>query len=490
MVGKYTRRDILRACYHAGLSIPFMPSLLSAAELNLAKGPKRFIVLQTAHGQYADHWYPHKSIPRTSFGTHVRGIRLSDLHDPISLVFGKDFDRFKDKILLLQGFDIISTNDVSAHAPHKSLDASGKRSIRTPTIDQLIAYSDATYGNDLKGFRSIHLKNRGESEVSMKMSYHPKLGDIPTIDNVMAAYQRVFHAFYTNSRVKSFLDTEYATKFSKIKLADADRRKLQEHYEILQEIHINSTRCEDSLKPEGLDNDAKRLTWYMNLISSAVKCDVSRVITFNMTDIIENKILTHVRGGPRFHDMSHEYGSSYYSLEQYLEAQQFYAKFVAMLLAHLDEVEEPSTGRTFLDNSLVLWIGENGTRCSEQMWNTGHLSADLPIFVAGGAGGFLKTGYFLNFQKAGIRKRLIYTPTAEAVPLPYCSVGKPCEYSVDFPDLGRPINELLVTFMTAMGLHPSEWELGGKEGFGDYSDNWFDQYDISDKRRLVAEIIT
>jgi hypothetical protein len=54
----------------------------------------------------------------------------------------------------------------------------------------------------------------------------------------------------------------------------------------------------------------------------------------------------------------------------------------------MDEIVEPD-GNTLLDNSLVLWISEFGN-------GGAHSTEDLPVVLAGGAGGRLATGRHLE----------------------------------------------------------------------------------------------
>ncbi len=482
-----SRRDLVKMLSTQGLLLPFLPSLLGAKELKLRRYPKRLVILQTAHGQYADHWYPSSEIPLRRISSEARGIALSDIPGPISLVFDKTFDRFKSKINLLRGLDIISTDEVAAHGPYKILDGAGLLDKPGATIDQVVAFAKSFYQNEPL-LRSLHLLNKGDPTTKMRMSFNPKTGPIVPIDHVLMAYNRVFSATYDNPMVKGFLESEYKNRFGRLSLAEEDRKKLIEHYEVLRAMGTSPQQCTYKLKPESFDTDSKRLDYYVKLISAVIKCDISRVITLNITDIVDNKPLTYVKGTPRYHTLSHEFQNPS-ALEQFLQAQNFHGQVVAKLLAELDEVEDFESGKTYLDNSLVMWVTENCVRKNDLGSYTVHASIDMPMFMAGSAGGALRTGYFLDFQKLGVSKRLIYKSSREQVGLPECVYGEPCEFRTDYyPFLGRPINELLVTIMIAMGLDYSDFETQGRPGFGNYDSNYFGQYDISDRRRLVSEI--
>ncbi len=160
----------------------------------------------------------------------------------------------------------------------------------------------------------------------------------------------------------------------------------------------------------------------------------------------------------------------------YLGMQKFHAGFVLDLLAKLDEVEDYATGRTFLDNSLVVWIGEQAVRQADTDLDLAHDSNDLPVFMVGSLGGTLKTGQYLNYQLEGMQKQR--WPRYSVVP------------GLKFPFLGRALNEWQISVMTAMGLSPEEWERNGLPGFGSYVGNYDDQYRIGDRRSVLTELFT
>ena len=65
----------------------------------------------------------------------------------------------------------------------------------------------------------------------------------------------------------------------------------------------------------------------------------------------------------------------------------YYASVFNRLLDKMDSVVEPN-GMTMLDNSLVLWISEFGTGQT-------HSVTNLPVVIAGGAQGKIKTNRYI-----------------------------------------------------------------------------------------------
>jgi hypothetical protein len=73
----------------------------------------------------------------------------------------------------------------------------------------------------------------------------------------------------------------------------------------------------------------------------------------------------------------------------------------------------------------------------------------MPAISIGGAGGKLKTGYYVDYRK------------------------RPFDPHPDQPTgMGRSYSQLLITFMQSLGLQPSEYlQYGDGNGFGSYNRN-------------------
>lgn len=119
----------------------------------------------------------------------------------------------------------------------------------------------------------------------------------------------------------------------------------------------------------------------------ALSCDLTRVVTIQYTNY----------HGPTFdwlglgltgnwHERVHMHGGN--NPDGMARAFQWYSQEVAFLLAQLDSVSE-GTG-TLLDHTLVLWLSEFGD-------GGAHDTRNLPVLLAGGLGGRLKTGRHLAF---------------------------------------------------------------------------------------------
>jgi len=91
----------------------------------------------------------------------------------------------------------------------------------------------------------------------------------------------------------------------------------------------------------------------------------------------------------------------------------YYAGVFNTLLDKMDAIVEPN-GMTMLDNSLVLWISEFGTGQT-------HSVTNLPVVIAGGAQGKIKTNRYLARPTATLGD--LYTSILNAFGIPATSFG-------------------------------------------------------------------
>jgi hypothetical protein len=138
--------------------------------------------------------------------------------------------------------------------------------------------------------------------------------------------------------------------------------------------------------------------------------------------------------------------------QQYIvESQRFFFEHAFVDLANRLNSAELVPGVPLLDLSVLHWNSESGIYT--------HNAVSLPTILAGGAGGFFKTGQYVDYRETRI------------------VTG---EYGTEPWNPGLPLNRLLGTLCQAMGVPPSEYELsdatfstkfpnrGGKvPGYGD-----------------------
>ena len=183
------------------------------------------------------------------------------------------------------------------------------------------------------------------------------------------------------------------------KLGKTDRRKMDEYFTSVRELElrIEQTEQEDLASrpqidlPEGRPSAFEEHARLMiDLMVLGFQTDTTRVATFMLDNAGGNRAYTAVGVNDGHHQLSHHQGnedniSKLSKIDQYL-AQQF-----GYFLEKMDSVVE-ADGRTLLDNSMVLY----GSGLSD---GNRHRHEDLPIILAGGAGGRIQGGRHLKMEK-------------------------------------------------------------------------------------------
>ncbi|WP_053232213.1 DUF1552 domain-containing protein [Sandaracinus amylolyticus] len=180
------------------------------------------------------------------------------------------------------------------------------------------------------------------------------------------------------------------------RLPAADRLKLQRHQELIRELEISfadspedsPAMCSPTWSDLGHDMDR-----FARVMALGLSCDLTRVMTYVTPDLAPVEI-----GLPAATDIHQDYahtsiqGSSTYRAEGergMIEYNRFYAQRFAYLLEQLDSI--PEAGGTMLDHTAVVWMSELGTG--------NHDLHDLPIVIAGGAGGSFRMGQYIRLAR-------------------------------------------------------------------------------------------
>lgn len=132
----------------------------------------------------------------------------------------------------------------------------------------------------------------------------------------------------------------------------------------------------------------------MDIIAHSFACDVTRIMTLQMSYAFSHLVHTWLGHKSGHHDMSHD-GTDRRTELQAID--NWYAQQIAYLLGLLDMIPE-GTG-TVLDNTLIVMGRELGS--------TAHRMDRTPQLLIGGAGGALKGGRFINYDKQPHAKLLV-----------------------------------------------------------------------------------
>jgi hypothetical protein len=130
----------------------------------------------------------------------------------------------------------------------------------------------------------------------------------------------------------------------------------------------------------------------MDLLVTALACGMTQVASIQWAFTVSPHVLTWAGVSQGHHDLSHSDDSNTAGVADFVKAERWYASQFTYLVQQLKALPEPGGGAgTMLDNTLVVWVKELGD-------SRLHDGNSVPFVLAGRAGGFLKTGRYLDFQ--------------------------------------------------------------------------------------------
>ncbi|MBL8944038.1 MAG: DUF1552 domain-containing protein [Myxococcales bacterium] len=493
------RRVFLRSAGGLALGLPFLPSLLPRQ----AKGApgdqaKRFIAIQSQSGQMVADFWPAwtpagyqlrdtmyggpradgtTALSETMPGSTAKWAPLSDfVGQDLSRVISADLQPYYDKMLLLRGLDYLqgtSHGTGQLLGNYANCASAGEFESRglgpMPTIDQVLAYSDRFYTSTPHA-RSIVLATGSPSSIS-DTNYGIAGGAIENIPAYLEPHdlwQDLFGDFmepgmpteHPNRRLVNAVYEDYSRLKQHSRLSAADRDAVERHMTFLADIENElanglSAACVKPPEPpiygvgypwQEVSSIADFEAWVSLLVDisvAAIRCDITRVVTFNanmaITDASGAKVNSYhssddVAGD--WHDYAHDAVDEAGDHDHIVALNRWVVDAVFKRFLEQLDVEE-ADGATFLDNSLVYWGSELAMD---------HYVNGMPAILAGGAGGSIATGHYVDFTQMTSDYANPILPWGVLIP-------------------GVQHNRLLVTILQAMGLTPEDYEQG-TPGYG------------------------
>lgn len=184
----------------------------------------------------------------------------------------------------------------------------------------------------------------------------------------------------------------------KKKLGKTDRRKVDEYFTSVRDIETRIERAmndprqqiPDYKVPEGVPRDfTEHIKIMYDLMLLAFQTDTTRVASFMLADAGTNRRYTNVDVSGGHHQLSHHRQdkkkvNDIQKIDQYLVTE--FARFLSKLK------EIPEGDGNLLDNSMIMF----GSGISDA---DRHRHEDLPVILAGKAGGTISTGRHLKYGK-------------------------------------------------------------------------------------------
>lgn len=415
------RRRFLQGALGATLGLPFLASLADDNEAHAAPGDnRRFIAFFCCNGVNVDTFWP-----TTGYGAIDANALQTCSLAPMSA--------FADRLLIPRGLhktprgygqeQTVGDDHANGMAGKLTAQRCGADTYAQGiSLDQYIAGALNEPGTPAL---TLLVGNKSNSVLG-HISYSGPGAPVTGENNPALAYQDLVGLGNLDdeeltrllARRESVLDLvrdEYEYLMSK-KLSKADRDKLDMHFTAVRDLEIgisggipctlDPARESEVLGVDGgtvaLDANYKMIgRMQMDVLALAIACGATRAATLQWGS---------GAGGPRFawDGMNHDYNHHKLShgttedgdctncdvpgYEGMLsDVDTWYLGEMTYLLERLDSYDEGNG--TALDNSAVVYMNELGH-------GKGHTYTDLPYVIAGGCGGYFKTGEYLNLGNA------------------------------------------------------------------------------------------
>lgn len=443
------RRTFLKGVGGASLALPLMSSLgctpdeqrriekVSSAQQRAGEFPKRFIFVYTANGNFIP--------PDENFSGYWSV--LEPMREKLTVIKGLDLlaqekppgEPHQQGMAMLTGWGLNPGTFIGG-------DGQAAGWAKGISVDQEMAkYVGTTSKRATLNLGVQSTRDKG-TEVRTILSYLGSDQPVPNETNPWEVFNSLFSdlgsdpvgAEKLKARRASVLDLVHK-KYAELgpKLGSADRQKMQQHLDAVREVEsrldnpggVIGGMCQMPgvpMEPGDLAvylNDPNNFKdigkLHMDLLVMAFACDLTRVGTLQWGAATNNRPSPWLlyKGQPIVddeHSLGHQPDSNVDAWGKLAVVRQWNLEQFAYLIEKLDSIEEG--GGTMLDNTAVVMS-------SEITRGNNHTHFDQHFVIAGGCGGYLKPGQFIELEG------------------------------------DRPHNDLLVTLLNAMGIEST--------GFGD-----------------------
>lgn len=395
-------------------SAPFLRVLRASAQV---EAPTRLLIWYTGNGTLESAWRP---------GGGERDFTLGPILEPLA--------PFRDQLLLFGpqraaahvreevGLSIRVNHEEGPSGGHglaKILtgvverEFDGTRWAGGPSVDQYIA---SAIGAPTP-FRSLELGIRvggGAAGAGNRLNYRGPGQPLPPQNDPVAAFDTVFGGFSPDTpdpalerarrRRRSILDFASGELTAiQPRMAAEHRRMLDAHLESIRDLErridpiaASGAACALPSRPDApprngwdeYDNMPLIGRLQMDTMAMAFACDLTRVGTLQWGWAGANTKHPWLDINEWHHTLSHEPISNDGAMDKLVSVNRWYSEQLAYFLGRLAEM--PEGDGTVLDNTVVLW-------CNELSDGRFHTHQNMPWLLAGSAGGYFRTGRYMQY---------------------------------------------------------------------------------------------
>ncbi len=464
------RRAFLKGMNGFLLAIPTLSSLTEKV-YGAVEPEVKFVAHVAPLGNLYEHYWPSSvNTPMNLVAPGTWAKPLSQFSGDISPIYGKEFDPYRSKLTLIRGLDALtrsSHNTGVALAASQGIDNEASPSHFGTTIDAIMESSKNVYPTS-PAMRALRIRFEDPTAYSSHgwFFYWRNRQKITALPTATAAFEALFGSFKpgtTGSTVNSektdqvSLIDRVLPEFNRVRnsphLSADDKTNLENFIEHLHQTQKDLKAASEVQATCGKPDQfkpMKRSDHYsnqINVIVAALACNLTRVACLTQNYFIDSPSLS-----DPVHSVAHHYVHMAASPAQIplfkahcLEQSRFVSGRYLELIKKMDAIS--LGGSTLLDNSLVFSANELAEGAT-------HTTFNMPVMIAGKAGGRIQAGNFIDYQ---LRPKVMGT-------------GKSTNFGTFYNPAGIPYSLLLNDILRVMGVHQSEWELAGAgNGIGDWN---------------------
>jgi hypothetical protein len=390
---QFTRRIVLKGLC-ASVALPWLESIPApAAEPVRKTPPKRFAFLFFGDGVHTPEWWS-----KGEGATLELGPAFASL------------DKVKDKVNFIHGLQhpggVCDGHAKGAAGILSGTHPAGGREIRAAaSLDQLLAkrVGDATPLPSLVLACERPISGFHESGYSMMYASHVSwsspVSPVPAELYPSLAFDSLFEC--KGSRTTASVLDQVREQLGEVSrsVSSSDKARIDEYANSIREVEgrlkklqategvsdaIKSQRPANGL-PNRLDDHARLMC---DMIALAFQTDRTRIATLLLTNNLSGQAYPFLGFQGVHHGYSHDHKG-----KEFQAITRFWVKQYAYLLEKLAATQEGDG--TVLDNSCIVLANEQ--------W-TAHTTERVPLLVAGGLGGNIRTGRSLDFETSRNRK--------------------------------------------------------------------------------------
>jgi hypothetical protein len=440
-----SRRTVLRGL-GATVALPLLDAMIPASTAlaqTAAKPPLRFGMVYVPHGVIMDAWMP-KEVGTLPAKLPLALTALDGLRDHVNVISG----------LYSEGMNAHSPCpgffSACAHAPR------GNVIELNTTIDQVIAQK---IGQDTT-FPSIEMAIEDSSNIfgtcaadflctyMDTISWRTPTQPLPMEINPRVIFERMFGGDATSAEARrmrleqstSILDAVAADVHSLGRtLGPRDRQRLEEYLENVREVERRIVRGENQRSERNLEAPPtpagvpesfhEHVSLMFELQALAFQGDLTRVTSLMMGRELSGLSYPQIGIADGHHPISH----NNYDIKQMEKKAKVDAYNVSLFAAFLERLKNTPDGESnLLENSLFLY----GSGMSD---GNVHNHLNLPILIAGNAGGQLRGGRHIQVGKLAAERAIPAIPKFDTL---------------------TPLANLMVTLLNLMGIESESYGTG------------------------------